>query len=132
MMDRAKLGLDNSLFRNPKERLGQEWTHTKETKAKLAADKAASPMDEELRRIACPLTYDTTPSQGAGALRPKNTKHGLQQNNGRRTQCVGYKAGAKVGNERTLPAIPKDYIAVARAKRVKLKNVSYRAAPTKK
>lgn len=126
-MDRAKLGLDNSLFRNPKERLGQEWSHSAETKAKLAADKAA-PKNE----VFLAPEYDTTPSQGAGALRPKNTKHPLQQTNGRRTQCAGYKSGAKVGNERTLPPVPKDYVAVAKAKRIKRKLVSYRAAPTKK
>ncbi|MGL5014208.1 MAG: hypothetical protein ACRC6V_07960 [Bacteroidales bacterium] len=126
-MDRAKVGLDNSLFRTPKERLGQAWSHTRETQAKLAADMAA-----EKNEVFLAPEYDTKPSQNAGALRPKNTKHGLQQNNGRRTQCQGYKAGAKVGNERKLPPLPKDYVAVARAKRIKKHTSKLRAAPTKK
>lgn len=125
-MDRAKLGIDNSLFRTPKERLGQEWSHTKETKKKLAADKAA-----EKNEVFIAPEYDTKPSQNAGALRPKNTKHGLQQLNGRRTQCKGYKAGAKIGKERNLPPVPKDYVAVARAKRVKIQTAKVRPAPTK-
>lgn len=123
---------NKQLYHTSKEVIGQPWTYTAETKARIAADKAASPMDEELKRIAVPLQYDTKPSQNAGALRPKNTKHPLQQSNGHRSQCQGYKSEFKTGNERTLPPVPKDFIAVARAKRIKKHTSKLRAAPVKK
>lgn len=122
-----RTGVDKSLYHVPKEKIGQPWTYTAETKAKLAAEMAATKMVSAVKS-----EYDTTPSQGAGAVRPKNTKHGLQQTNGHRSQCVGYKSGAKVGNERTLPPVPKDYLAVARAKRIKKHTSKLRKAPCKK
>lgn len=122
-----RTGTDKSLYHVPKEVIGQPWTYTAETKAKLAADMAAAKNTAFL-----PSEYDTKPSQGAGALRPKNTKHDLQQSNGHRSQCVGYKKDFKVGNERTLPPVPKDYVAVARAKRIKKHTSKLRAAPCSK
>ncbi|MGL5013769.1 MAG: hypothetical protein ACRC6V_05685 [Bacteroidales bacterium] len=119
-----RTGTDKSLYHVSKEVIGQPWTYTAETKAKLAADMAAAKNETFIAP-----TYDTKPSQGAGALRPKNTKHGLQQNNGHRSQCQGYKADFKVGNERNLPPVPKDYLAVARAKRIKKHTSKLRAAP---
>lgn len=122
-----RTGVDKSLFHVPKEKIGQPWTYTAETKAKLAAEMAAPVIVERVMP-----EYDTTPSQNAGALLPKNTKHPLQQNNGRRSQCLGYKADFKVGNERTLPPVPKDYLAVARAKRIKKHTSKLRKAPCTK
>ncbi|MGL4755270.1 MAG: hypothetical protein ACRCXB_23160 [Aeromonadaceae bacterium] len=121
-----RTGTDKSLYHVSKEVIGQPWTYTAETKAKLAADMAA-----EKNTIFVPSEYNTKPSQGAGAVRPKSSKHPLQQTNGHRSQCVGYKRGFKVGSERTLPPVPKDYIAVARAKRIKKHTSKLRAAPKK-
>lgn len=122
-----RTGTDKSLYHVSKEVIGQPWTYTAETKAKLAADMAAAK-----NTVFVSPEYDTKPSQGAGALRPKNTKHDLQQGNGRRSQCQGYKAEFKVGSERKLPPVPKDYIAVARAKRIKKHTSKLRATPCAK
>lgn len=118
---------NKQLYRVSKEKIGQPWTYTAETKAKLAADMAAK---VEIDRVA--PQYDTSAAANAGALRPKNMKHPLQQSNGHRSQCQGYKAEFKVGSERNLPPVPKDYVAVARAKRIKKHTSKLRAASTKK
>lgn len=119
-----RTGVDKSLFHVAKQKIGQPWTYTQETKAKLAAEMASPVIVERVK-----AEYDTTPSLNAGALLPKNRKHPLQQNNGRRSQCLGFKADFKVGNERNLPKPPKDFIAVARAKRIKKVTAKVRKAP---
>lgn len=115
--------MDKKLFYKSKEKIGQPWTYTKATKDKIAADMEKGTVTARLAP-----QYDTSPSQGAGNPRPKKTKP-LQQLNGRRSQCLGFKAEFSIGNERNLPPVPKDYIAVARAKRIKKHTAKLRKAP---
>lgn len=118
--------MDKKLFYKAKERIGQPWTYSKETKQKLDAELAKGTVTPPDARLA--PQYDTSPSKGAGDPKPKKTKP-FQQLNGRRSQCVGYKSECNVGSERKLPPVPKDYIAVARAKRIKKHTSKLRKSP---
>lgn len=115
--------IDKHLYHVAKEEMGKPWTYTAETKAKIAADMAAAK-----NATFIPPVYDTSNASNAGALRPKKDKP-LQPVNGRRSQCQGYKAEFKVGSERKLPPVPKDFISVARAKRIKKHTSKLRAMP---
>lgn len=115
--------MDKKLFYKPKEKMGQPWTYTKETKARLAEEMEKGTMTARLAP-----EYDTSPSQGAATPKPKKVKP-LQQLNGHRSQCLGYKAEFNTGDKRNLPPVPKDYVAVARAKRIKKHTSKLRKAP---
>lgn len=118
--------MDKKLFYKAKEKIGQPWTYTKATKDKIAADMEKGTVTTPETRLA--PQYDTSPSQGIGSPRPKKTKP-FQPVNGRRSQCLGYKAKFNTGNDRKLPPIPKDFVAVARAKRIKKHTSKLRKMP---
>lgn len=115
--------MDKKLFYKPKEKMGQPWTYTKETKARLAAEMEKGTVTGRLAP-----EYDTKPSQGAGDPKPKKNKP-FQPVNGRRSQCLGFKAEFNTGDKRSLPPVPKDYVAVARAKRIKKHTSKLRKMP---
>lgn len=116
----SKKKVDKNLFYKAKERIGQPWTYSDKTKALLEEDASKEKNDNRVLP-----TYE--PVQKAVVL-PKKDKP-LQQMNGRRSQCVGFKDGFKVGSERNLQPIPKDFIKVAQAKRLKIKTVKFRKSP---
>lgn len=118
--------MDKSLFYKAKEKIGQPWTYTKATKEKIAADMEKGTVTARLAP-----EYDTSPSQGSAIPKPKKTKP-FQQLNGRRSQCLGYKADFKVGNERNLQPLPPDFVELAkknRARCARKKNFTTRKSP---
>lgn len=114
--------MDKKLFYKPKEKIGQPWTYTKETKAKLAAEGTVTPPTIRLAP-----EYDTSPTKGGVSIPKRNNLRPVA--NGLRSQCLGYKSECNTGSERKLPPVPKDYVAVARAKRIKKHTAKVRKAP---
>lgn len=101
-----------------REIMGQPWTYSEETKAKIEADK----------RMTKNIVFATPkyePKQ-TNVLLPKKQRP-LQQVNGRRVDRT--KGKVAVDEQRKLPPIPKDYTKVAQAKRIKRGTVKLRPTP---